>query len=156
MSHAIQSIELGNCYSNPGHDQKDPWSDIVETLGQWRSGRVGVGSHLASTKASARYRTKTQVIGLAIRIVERPTVGRVTLSWRDPLGCSYGNQEWYLSCARRSGICALSGLEIRRGDAVYRPRPTRPPALNADAMIREDILDDLHGHTVSDDLVSIA
>ncbi|WP_418789373.1 DUF3331 domain-containing protein [Paraburkholderia pallida] len=78
-----------------------------------------------------------------VRIVERPTVGPVTLTWRDPLCCSYGNQEWYLTRARRTGVCALSGLEIRRGQTVYRPRATRPQALNANAMILKEILDDV-------------
>lgn len=42
--------------------------------------------------------------------------------------------------APRSGVCAISGRKIQRGEDVYRPVPMRPQALNADAMIHKDEL----------------
>lgn len=76
-----------------------------------------------------------------MRVPERASATRVTLAWCDPSRCAYGDQQWYRTSARRSCVCAVSGLQIRRGESVYRPRMTRPPALNAEAMIRAEALD---------------
>jgi hypothetical protein len=71
-----------------------------------------------------------------ITVLEHMTNSRVCLSWHDPTLCNYEEQVWTPALARRSGRCALSGVHIRRGDAVYRPqtRGQTPPA-NGDAMI---------------------
>jgi hypothetical protein len=69
-----------------------------------------------------------------VAVLERPSASSALVSWRDSTLCSYGFQLWHRSVSRRSGICALSGCEIRRGDSVYQPR-SHPRPLNACAMI---------------------
>ncbi|WP_322101444.1 DUF3331 domain-containing protein [Paraburkholderia sp. J41] len=120
----------------------DPWAMTIGLLGQLRGERGAPGAigALAKPRKSARRAARTAVAGLSVRVIERSTDTRLTLAWRDPSHCAYGDQEWYLTRARRSGVCAVTGREIRRGEAVYRPRPMRPQALNADAMIHSVVL----------------
>ncbi|TCG03786.1 hypothetical protein BZM27_45745 [Paraburkholderia steynii] len=70
-----------------------------------------------------------------VRVIERPGPARATISWCDPKACYYGDQTWRASVARQPGVCALSGVNIQRGDSIYRPGPSKPPPLNANAMI---------------------
>jgi hypothetical protein len=67
--------------------------------------------------------------------VERLTPRTVTVDWCEPGACHYTEQTWVAGAANRSGHCAVTGKVIRRGDPIYRPRPTRPPTQNAAAMI---------------------
>lgn len=72
---------------------------------------------------------------LSITIVERLSPHTALLSWSDPrLGCM-AEQTWTFGRARQEDVCALSGELIKRGDPVYRPRKTTPPALNARCVI---------------------
>ena len=121
---------------------RDPWAMTIGLLGRLSDlqGAEYVAPAFPQRNPAARCVAKVPVAGLTVRVIERPTATRVTLAWRDPSRCAYGDQEWYLTRARRSGVCAVSGHEIRRGEAVYRPRPTRPQALNADAMIHTSVL----------------
>lgn len=70
-----------------------------------------------------------------IEVLDHPTPVRVVLSWRDPTSCSYGYQVWNKGVAKRSGMCAMSGAPIRRGDTIYRPALKSPMPVNASAMI---------------------
>lgn len=112
----------------------DPWAMTIGLLGQLRGERKEA-VRARPRKSASRCATRTAVVGLSVRVIERSTDTRLTLAYRDPSRCAYGDQEWYLTRARRSGVCAVTGREIRRGEEVYRPRPMRPQALNADAMI---------------------
>jgi hypothetical protein len=57
-----------------------------------------------------------------IQILDRPTQVTVVLSWRNPVGCSYGYQLWQRTISKRAGTCAVSGEPIRRGHTVFQPR----------------------------------
>jgi Domain of unknown function (DUF3331) len=71
-----------------------------------------------------------------ITVLEKLANSLVALSWHDPTRCNYEEQVWCPSLARRSGQCALSGMLIKKGDPVYRPRARGGIApLNAAAMI---------------------
>ncbi|MFP4893727.1 DUF3331 domain-containing protein [Paraburkholderia sp. EG304] len=119
----------------------DPWLMTIGILGQL-SGEKSSGSNVASewTRWSERSAGK-RADGLTIRFLERATTTSVTLAWLDPLRCVYGNQEWHLIRARRSGVCAVSGRQIQLDEYIYRPQRRRPQAVNADAMILKDELE---------------
>jgi Domain of unknown function (DUF3331) len=78
---------------------------------------------------------ETSCADVAISIIDRPTASTATVIWCDPRSCRYGNQVWRSGIARRSGVCALTGRCIERGDVIYRPRTCHPSPLNAHAMI---------------------
>jgi Domain of unknown function (DUF3331) len=73
---------------------------------------------------------------VTIAVLEKLANSLVALSWHDPTRCNYEEQIWFPSLARRSGQCALSGVLIKKGDPVYRPRARGGVVpLNAAAMI---------------------
>lgn len=118
----------------------DPWSRVLASLrgdsgcdmagksDQLHLGRLrhtpSIGNHTRSPRACT------------ITVVEKLSSSLVTLSWRDPTRCSYQEQLWHSATARRSGQCALSGVRIQRGDAIFRPRSRgQSTPMNNDAMI---------------------
>jgi hypothetical protein len=119
----------------------DPWLMTIGLLQPLSGEKCNSLPVPAARNNRMRRISDTPIEGLTIHVLERSNSTRVTLAWRDPSHCAYGDQEWYRTRARRSGVCAVSGREIRRGEDVYRPRPTRPLALNADAMIHIAVLD---------------
>ncbi|TCW79527.1 hypothetical protein C5O80_28475 [Burkholderia sp. SRS-46] len=60
--------------------------------------------------------------------------------WVEPGRAHYGEQHWRAGRAQRSGVCALSGSAIVRGDDIFRPTG-RPMPSNARAMILAAALD---------------
>ncbi|WP_062608043.1 DUF3331 domain-containing protein [Caballeronia calidae] len=44
-------------------------------------------------------------------------------------------QVWALGRAHGEDVCAISGERIRRGDLVFRPRKTKPPAIHESSVI---------------------
>jgi hypothetical protein len=88
------------------------WSRVVDTLKQYASPS-----------------------GTFLQAGDTPPPG-VALSWHDPTLCNYEEQIWAPSNARRTGICALSGLKISKGDSIYKPRLRGAGSpLNSDALI---------------------
>jgi hypothetical protein len=71
----------------------------------------------------------------AISLVEWTSSSTVTIAWRDSTSCSYGAQIWMVANAKVSGICAMSGARINRGDRIFHPRHSKPAPVNASAMI---------------------
>ncbi|REG49606.1 uncharacterized protein DUF3331 [Paraburkholderia sp. BL6669N2] len=59
----------------------------------------------------------------------------LTIVWHDPTACSYVDQRWSRSKSTSSGVCALSGAIISRGQDIFKPSRSKPPPVNADAMI---------------------
>jgi hypothetical protein len=57
-----------------------------------------------------------------IYIIEQLTSQTVTVCWSDPQSGHYAEQLWRKGAARRSSFCILTGMRIRPGDAVFRPR----------------------------------
>lgn len=76
-----------------------------------------------------------------VTVIERLSAAMAVVSWRDATHCRYGAQVWTAGTARDTGVCALSGQAIDRTDLVFRPQRSRPPALNADAMILAKAMD---------------
>lgn len=57
-----------------------------------------------------------------ICIVEQRTSCTLSISWSDPRSGYYADQVWRLGLAHMASFCVLSGMPIRRGDPVFRPR----------------------------------
>jgi hypothetical protein len=74
-------------------------------------------------------------------VIERESATTVSLAWTDPW-CHYGEQTWNLVSSRESGVCALSGGRIRRGDQVFRPQARTSP-INQRAMIIRSVIEEL-------------
>jgi len=77
---------------------------------------------------------------ITIRLLERQGAARATIAWHDPTRCSYGYQTWQTARARHSGICAVSGRPVCRGDEVFKPRLHKQRASNAGEMILASVL----------------
>jgi hypothetical protein len=86
--------------------------------------------------------------GARVSILERPAPGTATISWYDPAVCHYGEQTWRATVAKQAGVCAVSGISIRRGDSIYRPGLTRPSPLNAQAMILAPYIESVTGRAL--------
>ncbi|AYQ42033.1 hypothetical protein CVS37_29630 [Burkholderia lata] len=70
-----------------------------------------------------------------IDILDQPTPSTAVLSWRDSTGGHYGYQLWHKGCARRPGLCAVSGMPINLGDEIFRPSVRNGRPTNWSAMI---------------------
>ncbi|KJK17223.1 hypothetical protein UB46_35575 [Burkholderiaceae bacterium 16] len=77
----------------------------------------------------------------AAKILERHGQASATVAWSDSTTGHYGEQQWQRAIARNSGICAVSGQVIAKGDAVYRPRLKLPAPPNAEAMILASVME---------------
>jgi Domain of unknown function (DUF3331) len=130
----------------------DPWSVTLGVLRQF-SGETQLSGIVQSLgKPETRSSTHAPSPAVTIHVLERSTATRMTLAWRDPLRCAYGDQHWFLTRARLPGVCAISGRKIRRGENVYRPWPTRPRALNSGAMIHAAALEARAQETLTDNV----
>jgi Domain of unknown function (DUF3331) len=109
----------------------DPWLRTVDMLKATNRARPDAMQKLSIVPRAA----PCSVAGLAVKVVDRPTPTTIIVAWCDPQSCRYLDQVWRSSTARRQGTCALSGMQIQRGDAIYRPRACHPTPLNADAMM---------------------
>jgi hypothetical protein len=110
------------------------WTSIVTLLaGNETREPAGTRSRRRTSMGSRRYAgASTSAI---VRIVDRPTLRTLIVSWRDALTGCYGYQLWNAKKARHDGICALTGRHIARGDAVFSPKPGQAHPGNSDAMI---------------------
>jgi hypothetical protein len=77
----------------------------------------------------------------AIRVLERHGLDVATVSWSDATAGCYGEQFWRRGVARKSGVCAMSGRTIAKGDAIYRPRRVQPLPRNIEAMILASVME---------------
>src|ERR1700743_2414130 len=90
---------------------------------------------------------------MRVRVTGRPSSTTATVAWRDSTSGCYEDQIWRGVVARTSGVCAVSGRSIKRGDRVYRPRASRPAPTNANAMILSDVVESAH-YCIGGDMVS--
>ena len=77
-----------------------------------------------------------------IEILERCSPTSIAVCWCNATSGRYGDQLWALGVAPRQATCALSGAQIRPGEAVYRPRiqgKGRSPS-NADQLILASVV----------------
>jgi hypothetical protein len=56
-----------------------------------------------------------------VSVIERLTTRTLSVCWSDPRCGKYTDQLWRLGLARDDGLCAFSGMYVRRGDSVFRP-----------------------------------
>ncbi|MCC8402721.1 DUF3331 domain-containing protein [Paraburkholderia sp. MMS20-SJTN17] len=71
-----------------------------------------------------------------VQILEILSASLVSVRWSDPLRGHMGEQIWQRVVARESSRCALTGMPVKRGDRVYRPRERgRLTACNGDRVI---------------------
>lgn len=121
-------------------ESSDPWSQTLAALRQFSDpSEVLLSAFAHSERRHAPPRTglgDAHVKTFTVTVLEHMANSRVCLSWHDPTLCNYEEQVWTPALARRSGQCALSGANIRRGESVYRPQMRgRTPPANGDAMI---------------------
>jgi hypothetical protein len=71
-----------------------------------------------------------------VQIIEVVNDRTVIVVWQDPTGGRYGYQTWTRMFARRDTACALTGLSVKKGNAVFHPKNLRDrrPA-NAESVI---------------------
>ncbi|SPB13576.1 ribosomal protein S14 [Caballeronia novacaledonica] len=112
----------------------DPWA---QTIFQLRSLNDGARFEAASSRRAFAHTGERRV---TVKLIERPSTTTATIEWRDSTRCCYGDQVWRAMRARTTGVCAMSGREIRPGDQVYGPNP-RPVPGNLGAMILASVLD---------------
>ncbi|WP_321841087.1 DUF3331 domain-containing protein [Paraburkholderia bannensis] len=60
-----------------------------------------------------------------VSVLDRPSHQALTVSWSDACSGHYGEQTWRLAYAKRNAVCVLTGVPIRKGDEVFRPRVKR-------------------------------
>lgn len=77
--------------------------------------------------------TREQAVNL--HIVEKYSKSTIAVCWRDATSGCYAEQLWRAVIARTGSTCALSGLQIRRGDAVFQPWGRGYKPANSDSMI---------------------
>jgi hypothetical protein len=101
----------------------DPWQRIVSGL----HGCIRVTVQLSRTPEidGSRERCNAMMSPIAnassIRRIEWQTSCTILVSWSDSTLGRYEDQTWRAGFARTTGICGLTGLPVRRGDAVFRP-----------------------------------
>ncbi|NKJ47700.1 hypothetical protein CIC12_13295 [Burkholderia sp. SG-MS1] len=119
----------------------DPWSQIIGRLSShWHDTASTV--RLTSGRRKRGGRAAGAVCGVAtIRSIEWQTDTTVLVSWSDATRGRYLDQTWRASYARVCGVCAVSGMSVKRGDVVFRPfyRGAAPPP-NALDMILASVL----------------
>ena len=126
----------------------DPWKGILHcllantTTPECGKPSVSASRSLASRDA-ANDRRRFQInaqddgrgSGRIVNVLDRLSERTVAVSWRDSTSCHYNDQIWRVGIARQPGCCAITGMHIEPGDAIYRPIPATPAPLNAQAMI---------------------
>jgi hypothetical protein len=133
--------------------EASPWEAMIRSLvgdPTREDGVLDTPKNSRARKHAARGSNQDTSFHTArIVVLERISASSALVSWRDPTHCNYGFQMWHRATSRKAGKCALSGSEIRRGDSIYQPR-TRPPALNAAAMILSEHIEATHNPLIGD------
>jgi len=138
----IQRIrEKERCLSSDGQPRratsrpKDPWTAVVSLLdANAQYGTSGTSGRTDTDQGSRSARRLTAFSPVdrgqrqplrpgnaLVTFVERLGPKSVSINWRDSMTASYSEQLWMRKVARKCGVCALSGMTITPGDAVYGP-----------------------------------
>lgn len=133
----------GDCRDRLDMNRIDPWRQIVSSLHS-RS-RFAAHLHRAPVLAESLGRRNAMTCAMAnalfIRRIEWKTTSTILVSWSDPTLGRYEDQSWRAGFAHTTGICRLTGMPVRPGDAVFRPRQFGGTTLtNALDMILADAL----------------
>ncbi|MGX7002379.1 DUF3331 domain-containing protein [Caballeronia sp. KNU42] len=126
--------------------QLNPWTQTIRLL--------SCGSQLPDIGNKVSFREKCRAsfghdsalstgpsLHRVVSLLERTSSLTVTIAWRDSTSCSYGAQIWMVANAKVSGVCAMSGAQIKRGDRIFHPRHSRDAPMNARAMILASAID---------------
>jgi hypothetical protein len=159
----VKPLLASTCTLNPVNviaRRADPWTTIVAGLLEFngrttpllRSDPITEQSDCAGQDGRQAGSIKreqgmsTLKRNVRVSFVERFGAKTVSLTWHDSTQACYGEQLWMRKTARSSGRCALTGMAVRRGDAVYSPASRaaiRP--LNCTQMILSAVLEKLEG-----------
>ncbi len=135
----------------------DPWTTTISRLGKspaqdikapsadkCDNGPCAARAARRSAAAEKKQAAAGEYRAAVITFVERFGAKSISITWRDSTAGRYTEQLWVRRIARSRGVCALTGADIVRGDAVYGPfsRPSSRPR-NMSQMILADQLDDL-------------
>lgn len=118
--------------------QTNPWIQTIRLLSRGSAlPTIGNKTSLRARRCAPLGRELTTGPSLhrVISLVERTSSSTITIAWRDSTSCSYAAQIWMGANAKVSGVCAMSGAQINRGDRIFHPRHTNPAPVNAGAMI---------------------
>lgn len=74
-------------------------------------------------------------------IVDRVSDRSILICWCDATLGHYAEQLWIRGVARRSTLCVLSGLRVKRGDIVYRPSTRAQRPANCEEVILAVVVD---------------
>lgn len=117
----------------------DPWAGVLEHLEQATSLNREANTWVASRLAEFLCRnTEPEYDWSAPYVLNAPHVRAdcqtrpeftvvdrderdVVISWQDATRGRLADQRWRRCTAYASGVCAMSGGKIRRGDQIYRP-----------------------------------
>jgi hypothetical protein len=120
----------------------NPWEYTLELLTQMSTPSRAANGHTRSLGNVAKFLALTNRRNLANRkqvahlhIVDKSSDSEITVCWRDATFGCYGEQIWKRVLSRTHTTCALSGLQIRRGDAVFRPWARGCKPVNVGLMI---------------------
>ncbi|WP_430232913.1 DUF3331 domain-containing protein [Paraburkholderia tropica] len=78
-------------------------------------------------------------------IVDRVSDRSILICWCDATLGHYAEQLWVRGVARRSTLCVLSGLRVRRGDIVYRPCTRGQRSVNCEEVLLAFMVDGVPG-----------
>jgi hypothetical protein len=116
---------------------EERWRHITQSLVACSDGAT-INAHLKACTVDLRINiasSRRSRCCATIDILDQPTATTAVLSWRDATGGHYGNQLWHKGCAKRPGLCAVSGTPIKLGDEIFRPSVRNGRPTNWTAMI---------------------
>lgn len=144
----------------------DPWTGVLEHLEEatslnresstWAASRLA--QHLYETTGPDYHwpasgglsapleRTDCQTWP-GFTVVERCDERDIVISWQDSTRGRLGDQRWRLGTASASGVCAMSGGQVRPGDRVYRPLRRVSKSANPGDMILATAIDSVYEDT---------
>jgi hypothetical protein len=101
-------------------NQMGPWPHIVDCL---RSSSPCTARSTRKPAMLARCSPAPNALTptASIRHIEWQTMHTIRVSWSDATLGQCHDQTWRAGLARTEGVCALTGVPVRRGDAVFRP-----------------------------------
>lgn len=122
----------------------DPWKYTLDLLNQMSTPVCTAGNRphprsktvkfLALALANRRGLANREPVA-HLHVVEKYSDLVIAVCWRDATFGCYGEQLWKRVMSRTRATCALSGLQIRRGDAVFRPWARGCKPVNVSLMI---------------------
>ena len=126
----------------------DPWLQVVSSLSEKLSITTRLSQQLAQSHRQNLGNGEQFVSrkNTPINHIEWQTSCTILVSWSDSTLGRFQDQTWRTGLARKAGICFLTGVPIKKGNAVFKPQVragVRPS--NVDDMILATMLPSRHG-----------